>query len=126
MYAVHAMRGPWTLMFHENALLQYFHESGQRGDDQVGSINWVMGMAQRDVGAGRIGFRGMFSLEPWTIRGCGYPDLLASGEQCNGQQIHDRQHGLCVPWMLEAGASAYTQNTRSVLCQPHAPRNAAE
>jgi hypothetical protein len=34
----------------------------------------------------------MISLEPWTIRGCGYPDLLASGEVCNGAAIHDRQH----------------------------------
>ena len=92
MYALHAMRGPWTLMFHENVFLQYFHESGPRGDDQVGSINWFMGMAQRNVGAGRLSLRGMFSLEPWSIRGCGYPDVLASGEQCNGQQIHDHQH----------------------------------
>jgi hypothetical protein len=34
----------------------------------------------------------MVSLEPWTIRGCGYPDLLASGEVCRGEAIHDRQH----------------------------------
>jgi len=34
----------------------------------------------------------MFSAEPWTIRGCGYPDLLASGERCQGEQIHDHQH----------------------------------
>jgi hypothetical protein len=34
----------------------------------------------------------MVSLEPWTIRGCGYPDLLASGELCGGEVIHDRQH----------------------------------
>jgi hypothetical protein len=34
----------------------------------------------------------MVSLEPWTIRGCGYPDLLASGELCDGESIHDRQH----------------------------------
>ena len=92
MYAIHSTRGPWMLMLHENAFLQYLHESGDRGDDQVGSINWIMGMARRDVGAGRIGLRGMLSLEPWSIRGCGYPDLLATGEQCRGEQIHDRQH----------------------------------
>ena len=51
-----------------------------------------MGMAQRNAGRGHLGLRGMFSLEPWTIRGCGYPDLLASGEQCHGDAIHDRQH----------------------------------
>jgi len=92
MYAIHALRGPWTLMFHENAFLQFFHESGPRGDDQVGSVNWLMGMARRNVGPGRLGLRGMFSLEPWSIRGCGYPDLLATGEECHGQKIHDLQH----------------------------------
>ena len=92
MYALHWAKGPWKLMFHENAFLQYLRESGDRGDDQVGSINWVMGMAQRSIGAGRVGFRGMFSAEPWSIRGCGYPDLLATGEECGGQTIHDRQH----------------------------------
>ncbi len=92
MYAIHAQKGQWALMFHENLFLQYLHESGERGDDQVGSINWVMGMAQRNVGPGRVGFRGMFSGEPWSIGGCGYPDLLATGEMCNGEKIHDRQH----------------------------------
>ena len=44
------------------------------------------------VGAGAVQFRGMFSAEPWTVGVCGYPNLLASGEQCNGAPIHDRQH----------------------------------
>jgi YHS domain-containing protein len=92
MYAIHWQRGPWQFMAHENAFVQFLHESGYRGDDQFGSINWIMGMAQRNAGKGRVTFRGMFSAEPWTIRGCGYPDLLASGEQCKGQKIHDRQH----------------------------------
>jgi hypothetical protein len=26
------------------------------------------------------------------VRGCGYPDLLATGERCDGEPIHDRQH----------------------------------
>ena len=34
----------------------------------------------------------MLSVEPWTIPGCGYPDLLATGEICDGDTIHDRQH----------------------------------
>ena len=92
MYAIHWQRGAWQFMAHENAFVQFLHESGDRGDDQFGSINWMMGMAQRNVGNGRVMFRGMFSAEPWTIRGCGYPDLLASGEQCKGEKIHDRQH----------------------------------
>lgn len=92
MYAIHRQRGAWQLMLHDNAFVQYLRESSDRADDQFGSINWFMGMAQRPVGEGRVMLRGMFSAEPWTIGGCGYPDLLASGEQCKGEQIHDRQH----------------------------------
>ncbi len=92
MYAIHAQRGPWQFMAHENAFIQFLHESGDRGNDQFGSINWIMGMAQRNAGTGTPQLRGMFSAEPWTIRGCGYPDLLASGERCQGEQIHDQQH----------------------------------
>src|SRR5262249_23848497 len=92
MYAIHNQAGKWTLMAHGNAFLQYLHEGGDRGRDQGGSINWFMGMADRSVGSGHVSLRGMISLEPWTIRGCGYPDLLASGELCKGETIHDRQH----------------------------------
>jgi hypothetical protein len=92
MYAIHLAAGAWQLMFHENLFVQFLHESGARGDDQTGSVNWVMGMAQRRAGRGTLGLRTMFSAEPWTVGGCGYPDLLASGERCNGEPIHDRQH----------------------------------
>jgi len=92
MYAIHAQVRGWMLMAHGNAFLQSLHESGDRGSHQVGSINWFMGMADRTLSTGRLGLRAMMSLEPWTIRGCGYPDLLASGEVCQGEAIHDRQH----------------------------------
>jgi hypothetical protein len=92
MYGVQQQAGAWQLMWHGNAFAQFLHESGDRGNDQAGSINWFMGMARRSARGGRLGFRGMMSLEPWTIGGCGYPDLLASGERCEGEAIHDRQH----------------------------------
>src|SRR5207249_10542834 len=60
MYAIHWQRGPWQFMAHDNAFLQFLHESGDRGDDQFGSINWIMGMAQRKTGKGRVMMRGMF------------------------------------------------------------------
>jgi hypothetical protein len=92
MYAIHGQAGDWMLMGHGNAFLQYFHDTGDRGRHQAGSINWAMGTATRSAAGGQVTLRGMFSLEPWTIRGCGYPDLLASGEVCRGEAIHDRQH----------------------------------
>ena len=92
MYAMHRRVGSWQLMAHGNAFVQFLHESGDRGNDQGGSVNWVMGMARRNAGGGRFGVRGMLSVEPWTNPGCGYPNLLATGEVCNGASIHDRQH----------------------------------
>ena len=92
MYGVHRAAGSWQVMAHGNAFAQYLDEGGDRGSDQFGSINWVMVMARRNLAGGRFGLRGMASLEPFTIGGCGYPDLLATGERCDGDTIHDRQH----------------------------------
>lgn len=92
MYGIHQEAGPWQLMWHGNLFGQFLYESGDRGNHQAGSINWFMAMARRNVAGGQLGLRGMLSLEPLTIPGCGYPDLLASGEVCDGNAIHDRQH----------------------------------
>ncbi|HVG72015.1 MAG TPA: hypothetical protein VM819_13955 [Vicinamibacterales bacterium] len=94
MYGLHRRAGQWELMWHGNAFLQFLHEEANehRGSTQPGSINWMMGMARRELGPGQLGLRAMFSLEPATVGGCGYPDLLATGEQCDGDSIHDRQH----------------------------------
>jgi hypothetical protein len=94
MYALHRRAGQWEWMFHGNAFLQYLHEDAEphRGSSQTGSINWLMAMARRQVGTARVGLRTMISLEPATIGGCGYPNLLATGELCERDSIHDRQH----------------------------------
>ena len=83
-------RGSWMLMLHGNAFVQYIETGGDRGDGQFGSINWVMGMAQREMGGGQLLLKTMFSAEPATVGRCGYPTLLASGEQCRGVPLHDR------------------------------------
>ncbi len=92
MYGIHRPLGSWHVMGHGAAFAQFLYDGGDRGEDQFGSINWLMGMAYRNVASGRLGLRGMLSFEPWTVRGCGYPDLLATGERCGGEPIHDRQH----------------------------------
>jgi hypothetical protein len=92
MFAIHRQAGVWTVMLHHNLFVQYINEGGPRGDDQFGSINWIMGMAHRELGGGPLTLRAMVSLEPFTVGECGYPDLLASGEFCDDQPLHDRQH----------------------------------
>ena len=85
-------KGPWMLMLHGNGFLEYVRTTGARGDHQLGSVNWLMGMAERDWGGGRLTVRAMTSLEPLTVGKCGYPNLLQSGELCNGVALHDDQH----------------------------------
>lgn len=92
MFAWHQQAGGWMVMTHGNAFVQYVRDAGPRGHEQFGSTNWVMLMAQRPVRSGQLTLKGMVSVEPWTIGGCGYPDLLASGERCQGRAIHDQQH----------------------------------
>lgn len=94
MAGPHLRAGRWDMMLHGTAYLQYLEEVApiHRGAHQFGSINWFMAIARRPLGGGHVGARTMISIEPWTISGCGYPDLLATGELCDGDGLHDRQH----------------------------------
>ena len=90
---LHLMRGDWMLMTHGFAFLVYDDQGGPRGDDDVFSANMLMGMATRQAGPGRLGLRGMLSLEPATIGKQGYPLLLQTGETADGvTPLVDRQH----------------------------------
>jgi hypothetical protein len=92
MHMAHLMAGSWTLMLHGSVFVQYIREGGDRGDAQFGSVNWIMGMARRSVAGGNLAVRSMLSAERATVGKCGYPNLLATGELCDGERLHDRQH----------------------------------
>jgi hypothetical protein len=98
MFGLSRHAGPWQLMVHGSVFGQFLYESGNRhrtggfSSHQVSSVNWAMIMVRRPAGAGRIGFRAMGSAEPWTVGDCGFINLLANGEMCQGDTIHDRQH----------------------------------
>ena len=90
--ARHYMAGSWELMLHGFAFAQYNTQSGPRGDDQFGSLNWGMFMASRELAGGRFQARTMLSLDPATVTRRGYPLLLQSGESLDGEPLRDRQH----------------------------------
>ena len=90
--ARHHMAGPWLLMLHGFAFVQYDAQGGPRGAEQFGSLNWAMGMASRELFGGRFQGRAMLSLDPATVTNRGYPLLLQNGESYNGQPLVDRQH----------------------------------
>jgi hypothetical protein len=92
MHAAHRTTGSWQLMLHGVAFGVYDKQSGPRGDDQLNSMNWVMGMGSRPLAGGMLTLRAMLSAEPFTVGPSGYPLLLQSGESYRGQPVHDRQH----------------------------------
>jgi len=86
------MVGNWMFMAHGFVFAQYDHQSGERGDDQFGSLNWAMLMATHQLAGGRFQARTMLSLDPFTVTNHGYPLLLQTGESYKGQPLFDRQH----------------------------------
>jgi hypothetical protein len=98
MYGFERRVGQWTVMLDGTAVGQFLYEPGEIhrtggfSSKQISSVNRLMGMVRRPAGNGRVGLRAMVSFEPWTVRDCGFINMLASGEMCEGDTIHDRQH----------------------------------
>jgi len=87
-----SMHGGWMWMLHGEAFVNAIQQSGPRGGDKVFSTNWIMPMAQRDLGPGKLTLRTMLSLEPATITERRYPELFQVGETAFGKAIVDGQH----------------------------------
>lgn len=84
--------GAWHFMQDGAAFLTFNRQGGPRGDTEVISQNWWMGMASRSAGRGRLSFSLMLSLDPLTQYGDGYAALFQTGETWEGRPIIDRQH----------------------------------
>src|SRR5262249_4271929 len=56
---VHAAYGDWMVMWHGLINGVYDHQGGPRGDQKTFASGMVMGMAQRQLGDGTLGFRAM-------------------------------------------------------------------
>jgi hypothetical protein len=98
MYMWMQHKGPWMLMYHGAAFGRYtsqnFNHAGQRGHaNAVDGPNWLMTMAQRQVGTrGLLNLTLMVSLDPLTETRGGYPLLFQTGESYKGQALIDKQH----------------------------------
>jgi hypothetical protein len=98
MEGIHTKVGGWQVMLHGVLFGQIViepgavHRTGGNSTHQVSSVNWGMLVARRAAGAGRLGLRTMLSAERWTVSDCGFINFFATGEMCEGDTIHDRQH----------------------------------
>jgi hypothetical protein len=87
----------WMFMFMGNVFIRYNKQDltnkGSRGGEKFDAPNWFMLMGQRRVGQrGLFRFSTMFSFDPFTVGGEGYPLLFQSGETYKGKRLVDRQH----------------------------------
>lgn len=87
----------WMYMLHGEAYVRYNKQDltgqGSRGGSKIDAPNMIMLMGQRNVGKkGLFHFNTMFSLDPITVGGEGYPLLFQTGETYKGQPLIDRQH----------------------------------
>lgn len=94
-YMFHAKK--WMYMLHGDVYIRYnkqdLFEKGSRGDSKFDAPNMIMLMGQRNAGKkGLFHFNTMFSLDPVTVGGEGYPLLFQTGESFEGQPLVDRQH----------------------------------
>ena len=83
---------PWSVMLHGGVFGQFVQEFGQRGNYQLGSVNWIMADASRGIGGGTLRARMMASAEYFTVTRAGYPQLLQVSEPYRGTTVTDRMH----------------------------------
>lgn len=91
-YMWHWMKSDWMIAAHGDLKIGFNHQGGPRGINKAESQNWLMLMAERPAGGGRLMLRGMFSAEPLTAPRRGFPELFQVGETFDGRPIVDAQH----------------------------------
>jgi hypothetical protein len=86
--------GKWGLLLHGTLYAGYDYTSGERGWRRFFGRNTLMGSLFRTFEHSEWLFRCAISLEPLTIGERGYPQLLQSGQQADGERVHDRMYAL--------------------------------
>ncbi len=86
------MRGAWMFSFSGAGYAQYDNQTTLRGDRQYGITDWEMLMAMRPVRGGMLHLHLMTSIEPFVLRGGGYPELLQNGGTYQHSYLFDRMH----------------------------------
>jgi hypothetical protein len=92
MRAHHFAVGDWSLMLHGAANGQLDHQSGFRGDQQLGLIDWEMLMAAHPLGGGLFRVNAMTSLEAFVNGKKGYPELVQTGGVDGRLRLVNYQH----------------------------------
>ena len=86
--------GTWRWSVDGNVFVGYNRQYRKFTDfDEVESQNWLMASLSRSLTtASRVQFTSMLSLEPFTLRDIGSPQVFQTGETYNGAPLIDYQH----------------------------------
>ena len=79
-------------MFHANVFVNETQQTSPRGGDKFFSTNWLMPMAERNVGPGQVTLARDVSPRAGHNHGERYPLLFQQGETAYGKPIADGQH----------------------------------
>ena len=83
----------WQWQTDASAFFGFNHQDRRFRDFSVWeSQNWLMGTGVRSVGKSRLRVFTMFSLEPFTLRDIGSPQVFQTGETFGGGPLIDYQH----------------------------------
>ena len=90
----HGTSEAWQWGVEGNVFAGYNYQHRKFTDfDEIESQNWLMTSLSKTLGgSSNIEFVGMFSLEPFTMRDIGSPQVFQTGETFNGAPLIDYQH----------------------------------
>ncbi len=88
-----ARRRPWQWSVEGSLFTGYNYQWRKFTDfDEIESQNWLMTALQKSFGVSDLNLVAMFSLEPFTLRDIGSPQVFQTGETFNGAPLIDYQH----------------------------------
>jgi hypothetical protein len=107
----HATEAAWTWTRDASAFFGYNYQNRKFTDFTAWeSQNWFMLSGQRRLRRGQLTLNGMASLEPFTLKRLGSPQVFQTGEAYHGAPLIDYQHPhdllmqLGASWRAERGA----------------------
>ena len=89
----HPTSDAWQWGIEGNVFAGYNYQHRKFTDfDEVESQNWLMTSLSKTIGGSNLEIVGMFSLEPFTLRAIGSPQVFQTGETFKGAPLVDYQH----------------------------------
>jgi hypothetical protein len=124
----HPMSEAWQWGVDGNVFAGYNYQHRKFTDfDEAESQNWLMTSLSKTFGSSHLEFVGMFSLEAFTLRDLGSPQVFQTGETFKGAPLIDYQHphdlimNLGAEYSRGAGATTITLAAYAVGPAPLGP-----